>query len=50
MAKMLDCHIAVNKFELQSRYYVNFRINALGKSIKLLIHPAIVFRHRWLCQ
>ena len=26
-ANVLDCNIPVNKFELQSRYYVHFRTN-----------------------
>ena len=26
--------LEVNEFELQSRYYVHFRINTLGKSMK----------------
>ncbi len=31
MVKELDCGIVVRMFELQSRDYVNFRTNTLGK-------------------
>ena len=34
MAKVLDCSLEVSEFELQSRYYVHFRINTLGKGIE----------------
>ena len=31
MVKAMDCGIVVSEFELQSRYYVHFRTNTLGK-------------------
>ena len=37
MVKALDCGIVVSKFELQSRYYVHFRTNTLGKGMNPLI-------------
>ena len=33
MVKTLDSGIVINEFDLQSRYYVPFRTNTLGKSI-----------------
>ena len=33
----LDCSLEVSEFELQSRYCVHFRINALEKGMKHLI-------------
>ena len=30
---VLDCDFVVIEFELQSRYYVHFRTNALGKGM-----------------
>ena len=39
VVNVLDCDILVSKFELQWRYYVQFRTNALG--MKLLIPPAM---------
>ena len=41
MVKAMDCGIVVSKFELQSRYYVHFRINTLGKGMNPLILPAM---------
>ena len=32
-----DCDIIENEFELQSRYYVHFRTNILGKSMDTFI-------------
>ena len=37
VAEVLDCGILVSEFEPQSRYYVYFWINTLGKGKKLLI-------------
>ena len=37
----MDCGIVVSEFELQSRYYVHFRTNTLGKSMNPLILPAM---------
>ena len=31
VANVLDCKIVVKEFELQSRYYVHFHTNSLGK-------------------
>ena len=33
MVKAMDCGIVVREFVLQSRYYVHFRANTLGKAI-----------------
>ena len=41
MVKAMDCGIAVNEFERQSRYNIHFRTNTFGKSMKPLILPAI---------
>ena len=34
MVKALECGIVVREFVLQSRYYVHFRANTLGKDIE----------------
>ena len=41
MVKVMDCGIVISEFELQSRYYVHFRTNTLGKGMNPLILPAI---------
>ena len=41
MVKTLDCGIVVGEFELQFRYYVNFRKNTLDKGMKPLILPVM---------
>ena len=41
MVKAMDCGIVVREFVLQSRYYVHFRPNTLGKGMNPLILPAI---------
>ena len=41
MVKPMDCGIVVSEFVLQSRYYVHFRTNTLGKGINPLILPAM---------
>ena len=41
MIKALDYGIVVSEFELQSRYYVHFRTNNLGKGMNPLILPAL---------
>ena len=41
MVEAMDCGIVVSEFELQSRYYVHFRTNALGESMNPLILAAI---------
>ena len=37
MAKMLDCNLKVSEFELQSRYYIYFWTNNLGKEESWII-------------
>ena len=41
MVKALDCRIVVSEFKLQSRCYVHFRTNTLGKGMNSLIPPAM---------
>ena len=41
MVKAMDCGIVVREFVLQSRYYVHFRLNTLGKGMNPLILPAM---------
>ena len=41
MFKAMDCGIVVSEFVLQSRYYVHFRANTLGKGMNPLILPAM---------
>ena len=41
MVKAMDCGIVVSEFVLQSRYYVHFRANTLGKGMNPLILPAM---------
>ena len=41
MVKAIDCGIVIREFVLQSRYYVYFRANTLGKGMNLLILSAI---------
>ena len=41
MVKALDCRIVVCEFILQSRYYVHFQANTLGKGMSPLILPAM---------
>ena len=41
MVKAIDCGIVVSEFVLQSRYYVHFRANTLGKSMNPLILPSM---------
>ena len=41
MVKATDCGIVVREFVLQSRYYVHFRANTLGKGMNPLILPAM---------
>ena len=41
MGKVVDNGIVVSEFVLQSRYYVHFRVNALGKGMNPLILPAV---------
>ena len=36
--KAIDCGIVVSEFEHQSRYYVHFQTNTLGKGMKSLIY------------
>ena len=39
MVKAMNCGIVVREFVIQSRYYVHFRANTLGKGMNLLILP-----------
>ena len=41
MVKAMDCGIIVSKFELQSRYYIHFHTNTLGKGMRSLILPTM---------
>ena len=41
MVKAMDCGIVVRKFVLQSRYYVHFWANTLGKGMNPFILPAM---------
>ena len=41
MVKAMDCGIVVSEFVLQSRYYVHYRANTLGKGMNPLILPAM---------
>ena len=41
MIKAINSGIVVSAFELQSRYYVNFRTNSPGKGMDPLILPAM---------
>ena len=41
MVKAMDCGIVVREFVLQSRYYVHFRVNTLGKGMNPLILPGM---------
>ena len=41
MVEAMDCKIVAREFELQSRYYVHFRANTLGKGMNPLILPAM---------
>ena len=41
MIKAMDCGIVECEFVLQSRYYVHFRANTLGKGMNPLILPAM---------
>ena len=41
MVKAMDCGIVLSEFVLQSRYYVHFRANTLGKGMNPLILPAM---------
>ena len=41
MVKAMGCGIVENEFELQSRYYIHFWINTLGKGMNPLILPAM---------
>ena len=41
MVKAMDCGIVVREFDLQSRNYIHFRANTLGKGMNPLILPAM---------
>ena len=42
MVKAMDCGMVVREFVLQSRYYVHFRANTLGKGMKPSYSPSYV--------
>ena len=41
MVKAMDCGIVVSEIVLQSRYYIHFRANTLGKGMNPLIFPTM---------
>ena len=41
IVKAVDSGIVVSEFELQSRYYIQFRTKTLGKGMNRLILPAM---------
>ena len=41
MVKAMDCGIVISEFVFQSRYYVHFRANTLGKGMNPLILPGM---------
>ena len=41
MVRALDCGNVACEFDLQSRYYVTFQANTLGKGLNPLILPAM---------
>ena len=41
MVKAMGCRIVENEFVLQSRYYIHFQANTLGKGMNPLILPAM---------
>ena len=41
VVRVLGCDVEVSEFEFQSRYYVHFRTNTLGKGMNALILPAM---------
>ena len=41
MVKVMDCRIIVSEFKLQSRYYIHYWKNTLGKGMNPLIFPAM---------
>ena len=43
MVKTLDCRLVVSEFELQLRFHVYYRTNALGKGMNPLILLAMLF-------
>ena len=40
MAKVLECNLKISELELQSRYYICFRTNTIGKGMNTLIPPS----------
>ena len=43
MVKAMDCGIVVREFVLQSRYYVHFQANTLGKGLNHQFSVALLF-------
>ena len=47
MVKRMDCGIVVSEFKLQSRYYVHFYSNTLGKSMNPLSYQLWVKQYHY---
>ena len=47
MVKAMNYRTVVSEFVLQTRYYVHFQANTLGKGMNPLILPATVLRGEW---
>ena len=41
MVKAMDCRIVEHEFVLQSRYYIHFQANTIGKGMNPVILPAM---------
>ena len=41
MVKAMDCGVVESEFVFQSRYYVHFRVNTLGKGMNPFNLPAM---------
>ena len=50
MVKNMDCRTVVREFVLQSRYYVHFRANTLGKVMNSLTPPAMGLNSNHYCS
>ena len=48
MVKAMNCGIVVREFVLQSRYYVHFRANTLGKGMNPLILTREISHSCWM--
>ena len=48
MANMMNYDIFISKFKIQSRYYVHFRTNTLGKGMNSFIpHLSVNYYHNY---